>query len=62
MLVLTLADRSAEQIALAPRHLASVVASHPGDTLIRLTDGRRFRVRETLVDVLERWQTERHLY
>lgn len=59
MIVLTLADRTAVPIALERQHLVSVVAAHPTETLIRLTDGRRLRVRESLVEVLARWQADR---
>jgi hypothetical protein len=62
VLVLTLATATGEQIAFERRHLVAVVASHPGSTLIRLTDGRRFLVRETFVDVLYLWRTDRQLY
>jgi hypothetical protein len=62
VLVLTLATATGEQIAFEREYLVAVVASHPGDTLIHLADGRRFRVRETFVDVLYLWRTDRQLY
>jgi hypothetical protein len=62
VLVLTLATATGEQIAFEREYLATVVVSHPGDTLITLTDGRRFRVRETFAQVLDLWRTNRRLY
>ncbi len=60
-MTLTLANHSGKHIVIERRELVSVVASRFDDTLIRLTDGRRLFVRESLVDVLERWRGDRFL-
>jgi len=44
------------------RQLATVVASASHDTLLRLTDGRTLFVRESFVDVLDRWHTDQQPY
>ena len=58
MITVTLADRRAAQITVDRQDLAAVVASYPAATLVRLRDGRQLLVRESLVEMLWRWQGE----
>ena len=57
MLILTLT--TADAIAVDPQQLVAVAGAYGGETLVRLRDGRRLRVREAFVEVLARWQAAR---
>jgi hypothetical protein len=56
MLCLTSANQPNEAVVLAYDQLASILAKQPDATYIRLTDGRTVLVRESLVEILDRWR------
>jgi hypothetical protein len=59
VITVTLVTDPQGRVSFDRRQLATVVASSPDDTLIRLIDGRTLFVRESLVDVLASWHTDR---
>jgi uncharacterized protein YlzI (FlbEa/FlbD family) len=60
MLVLT--RRDGEILVVAPRHITTIAAARPDETVMTLTDGRRIPVRESFVEVLARWRTTQPIY